>query len=99
MPQSTADAQKAALDAQAAATRAEAALKEMQEKPKAPEPAPVLYTNDGTPQEHTNVGRVTDVTEIWEPKSDSNDGDAYMAFTLWKTVDSRNASIQCAAIR
>jgi len=85
MTQSAADAQKAALDAQAAATRAEAALKEIQEASK-PKPAPevtVVYTNDGTPQEHTGIGHVTDVTEIWEPQNDSTQyGEAYIAFTF-----------------
>lgn len=89
MPQSIADAQKAAAEAQAAATAAQAALRDMQAAKALPIPPPkppeskVVYTADGTPQESTGVGRVSDVTELWEQEpSQGNYGEAYMAFTF-----------------
>jgi hypothetical protein len=83
LPQSTADAQKAAQDAQNAAASAQAALKEIQDAAaKKPEQPAVQYSTDGTAMEHTNAGRVLDVTEIWEAQSESNYGEAYMAFTF-----------------
>jgi hypothetical protein len=75
-------AQKAAQDAQSAAAQAQETLKQIQEARKTPEPPTVIYTQDGTPQEQTHVGRVTDVTEIWEEQSSSYYGEAYEAFTF-----------------
>ena len=81
MPDS-AEAKQAAVDAKAAAAQAQETLKQIQEAQKVPAVPTVIYTNDGTPQEQTHIGRVTDVIEIWEEQSSSYYGEAYEAFTF-----------------
>jgi len=81
MPDSSV-AVKAAQDAQAAAAQAQDALKKIEEAQKTPAAPTVIYTQDGTPQERTGIGRVTDVTEKWEEQSGSYFGEAYEAFTF-----------------
>lgn len=81
MPDS-AEAKQAAVDAKAAAAQAQETLKQIQEAQKVPAAPTVIYTNDGTPQERTGLGRVTDVTEIWQEESNSYYGEAYIAFTF-----------------
>ncbi len=69
-------AQKAADDAAASAKQAQDALAKLQQSQATP-----AGRQPGDP-EHTGIGRVTDVTEIWEAKEQSTWGDAYMAFTF-----------------
>jgi hypothetical protein len=81
MPDST-EAKQAAADAKESAAQAQDALKKIQDAQREPVQPTVIYTTDGTPQERTGVGRITDVTEIWEEASNSYNGEAYEAFTF-----------------
>jgi hypothetical protein len=86
MPDST-EAKQAAADAKAAAAQAQDALKKTQDMVnailKAPPAPTIVYTQDGTPQEQTRVGRVVDVEEIFEGESSSDQyGEAYEAVTF-----------------
>jgi hypothetical protein len=68
-------AQQAADSAAASAKQAQDALTKLQQSQTPHERQP------GDP-EHTGLGRVTDVTEVWEPKEQTTWGDAYTAFTF-----------------
>ena len=66
-------AQKSAEDAAVSAKQAQDALTKLQQAP---------HEKQAGEPEHTGIGRVTDVTEIWEPKDQTVWGDAYTAFTF-----------------